>query len=424
MDESHVPTSPDEATSERKPWLSPGVLGVGGASMFSDAGHEMATSLLPAFVIGTLGGGPAALGAIAGVADAFIGLSKLAGGPLAADPRRRRWLASGGYLGTAVATAAIGLTTAVWQVGLLRGLAWVSRGVRSPARDMLLTDLTEPRTYGRAFGVERAGDNIGAVIGPLMAAALVGSLGVRSTILLAIVPGALAAVAIAVAAREAGRNLGRVEGQRTLSLNLAALRRAGIVRILAPVACFEFGNLAATLVILRATGVLAVDLAWSPTRAASVAMMLYAGHNAVAAGAALIGGALSDRRNPRFTFSLGVASYLCAYVAFAVGGSLLMLLVGFALAGAGIGLVETAESTVVATRLPGELRSNAFGLLGLTQSMGDIAATVVAGLLWSAFSAEVAFTYAAAWMVVSLVSSRILRPRLTAGLAGQDPTHE
>ena len=117
------PRADGRPARERVSWLSPGVLGVGGASLFSDAGHELVTSLLPSFVTGTLGGGPAALGAIDGVADALIGVSKLAGGPLAADPGRRRWIARGGYLGTAVATAAIGLTTAVWQGAALRALA-------------------------------------------------------------------------------------------------------------------------------------------------------------------------------------------------------------------------------------------------------------------------------------------------------------
>lgn len=392
-------------------WRSSGILSVGAASLFSDAGHEMVTSLLPTFVTGTLGGGPAALGAIDGIADAFIGLSKLAGGPLAADPKRRRWLAGGGYLGTAVATAAIGLATAVWQVGLLRGVAWISRGVRSPARDMLLTDLAKEEAYGRAFGIERAGDNIGAVIGPLMAAGLVGLLGIRSTILLAVVPGILAAVAIGFAAREAGRTISHPQGRKTLSLNLRALHGAGIARILGPVACFEFGNLAATLLILRASDVLSKDLGWEPTTAASVAVLMYASHNAVAAAASLAGGMLSDRRNPRLVFALGAAAYLLAYGAFAVAGSPAMLAAGFVLAGIGIGLAETAESTVVATRLPAELRSNAFGLLGLTQSLGDIAATVVAGLLWTAFSAQTAFLYAAVWMAASLILSRLLQPQ-------------
>lgn len=97
----------DEESSDGR-WLSPGVASVGVASLCSDAGHELTTSLLPTFLTSTLHAGPAALGTIEGVADALVGLSKLAGGPLSADPPRRARLASGGYLVTAVATAGRG----------------------------------------------------------------------------------------------------------------------------------------------------------------------------------------------------------------------------------------------------------------------------------------------------------------------------
>src|SRR4051812_35337202 len=172
-------------------WLTPGVAAVGTASFFSDAGHEITTSLLPTLVTSTLHAGPAALGAIEGVSDALIGISKLAGGPLSIDPQRRARLAAGGYVGTAVATAAIGLATAVWQVAALRALAWVSRGLRSPARDSLLVSITPRPAYGRAVGLERAGDNAGAVVGPLLASMLIGLVGIRPAMLLAIVPGLL-----------------------------------------------------------------------------------------------------------------------------------------------------------------------------------------------------------------------------------------
>jgi len=390
--------------------LSRGVFGVGAASFFSDAGHEMATSLLPGFVTGVLGGGASALAAIDGVADALTGLSKLAGGPLASDPRRRGALARGGYVGTAVATAAIGLTSAIWQVAILRALAWVSRGLRSPARDMVLTDLAAREKTGRAFGVERAGDNLGAIVGPLLASVLVGVLGVRWTILIAFVPGVLAAVAITVAVREARGHLRSAEAKARISLSLGRLRREGLARILAPVACFELGNLATTLLILRATDLLTAT-GWTAAAAASGAILMYAGHNAMAAGASLLAGHLSDRRSPRLTFALGSAFYVAAYTLFAIGTGLFGVVTGFLLAGIGIGLAETAESAVVALSIPRDIRSQAFGVLGLTQSVGDIGATVVAGVLWSLVSPTVAFGYAAVWMLLSLVVLRLARTR-------------
>jgi len=390
-------------------WLTPGVGGVGAASFFSDAGHEMATSMLPSFLTSSLHAGPAALGAIEGVSDALYGLSKLAGGPLSNDPARRARVASGGYLGTAIATAAIGLAAGVWQVAVLRALAWVSRGLRSPARDTLLVSLVPRSAYGRATGVERAGDNAGAIVGPLLAALLVGLIGVRHTILLAFIPGVLAAVAITIAAREARRVVAAAQGRRILSFNLRELWHAGLPRALTPAALFELGNVATTLLILRATDLLhAGDR--SLTAATSIAVLLYAASNAAATIASLAGGQLADRANPRVVFAAGAAVYVASYALFAWDQHhWQVLLIGFLLAGIGIGFAETAESTVVALMLPDRLRGNGFGVLGLVQSVGDLGATLVVGILWAAVSPTVAFGYAAVWMAASVLASGLIR---------------
>jgi len=398
-----------------RPWLTVGVGSVGAASFFSDAGHEMVTSILPTFVTSTLGAGPGALGTIEGVSDALTGIAKMAGGPLANDPARRGRLASGGYLGTAVATAAIGLTVAVWQAAILRALAWVSRGIRSPARDTLLVSLVPRSAYGRASGVERAGDNAGAIVGPLVASLLVGVLGIRHTILLAFIPGVLAAVAITIAAREARRSLATPAARRTLSFNLRELWHAGLPRAITPAALFEFGNLATTLLILRATELLHTG-GRGLTPATSLAILLYVGHNAAATVAALAGGQAADRVGPRAVFAVGAAFYVAGYGIFAVDQHAWPVLLGaFLLSGIGIGLGETAESTTVALLLPDRLRGNGFAVLGLVQAAGDLVATVVAGFLWVALSPAVAFAYAAAWMLASFIASWVVRrpPALT-----------
>jgi MFS family permease len=398
-------------TEPAQRWLTRGVLGVGGASLCSDAGHEMATSLLPTLLTTSLHAGPAALGTIDGISDALASIAKLAGGSLAADRARRSRIASGGYLGTAVATALIGAAVALWQVAVLRAFAWVSRGLRSPARDMILTDLADRGAYGRAFGVERAGDNAGAIAGPLLAAGLVGLLGVRHTIMLAIVPGALAAVSISVAAREVRRVTRSAHAKATLRLNLRALHRAGAGRLLAPVALFELGNVATTLLILRATDLLHTG-GRSISAATSLAVLLYACYNAVATLTSLAGGQLSDRSSPRVAFGLGGICFLAGYLIFAAGPHAWTgLLAAFALAGAGIGLGETAQSAVVAGALPDSLRSNGFGLLGLVQALGDVGSTLVAGVLWSQLSGRVAFYYLAAWMALSVLAGGLWRAR-------------
>jgi MFS family permease len=146
-------------------------------------------------VTSTFGAPAAALGLIEGISDGLAGAAKFAGGPLADDPHRRRSTAVGGYTATAVFTAAIGATTAVWQVAVLRAAGWAARGLRVPARNALLADVVPASAYGRAYGFERAMDNLGAIGGPMLAIALVALVGIRSAILLSVIPGLLAVTA-------------------------------------------------------------------------------------------------------------------------------------------------------------------------------------------------------------------------------------
>jgi hypothetical protein len=141
------PTAPEppEVT-----WFTPGVGGIGTASLLADVGHELPTSLLPSLLTSTLGAPASALGAIEGLSDALAGAARFAGGALADDPHRRRNVAVGGYATKAVLSAGIGAATAVWQVALLRAGAWTARGLRVPARNALLADVVPAAAYGRA----------------------------------------------------------------------------------------------------------------------------------------------------------------------------------------------------------------------------------------------------------------------------------
>jgi MFS family permease len=387
------------------------VASVGAASFFSDAGHEIATAVLPAFLTGVLGGSAATLGVIEGLSDALLGLAKLVSGPLANQPTRRVQLARGGYLLTAVFTAAIGLATTVWQAGMLRAAAWVARGARTPARDALLGGLAPPDAYGRAFGVERAGDNLGAVVGPLLASLLVAMVGLRGSFFFALIPGTLAAAAITVAAARARRMTTAIPVPERARLELRSLHRAGLLRPLLPVALFELGNMTTTLLILRTTQLLE-HAGRSPTAAASVAIVLYAGHNLTAAIVALVGGAWVDRRGPQLVFAAGAGAYALAYGDFALPIHHWPLLAGsFCLAGAGIGLAEPAESTLVAQLLPDRLRGSGFGLLGGLQSAGDFLSSAIVGLLYVAVAPAVGLAYAAAWMVLAVAATVWLHHR-------------
>jgi MFS family permease len=391
-------------------WLNRSVAGIGSASFLDDVGKEISTSLLPAFLTSTLGAPAAALGAIEGVADGLAGAAKLAGGALADDPARRRVTAMTGYSATSVLNALIGVAGAAWQVGILRSAAWFSRGLRTPSRSALLTDVVEPEFYGRAYGFERAMDNLGAIAGPLLAIGLVSLIGIRHTILFSFVPGFLAATAIFVAIKAAPRFAFQDHERPPLRIRLRPVLKGRLGRLLGAVTAFELGNAAATLLILRATELL------SPGRghdsAVKVALVLYALYNAAATAASIPAGHTTDRRGATSVLVAGVLVSLAAYAGFAFTGSTLVLLaVLFVLAGIAVGLVETAQSAAVARLAPPNLRGSAFGALASMQSFANLAASAIAGGLWTLVSARAAFLYLAAWMLVSLAALAATRAR-------------
>jgi MFS family permease len=391
-------TKPTTAAHQR--WLGPGVAGIGTASFLADVGHEIPTALLPNLLTATLGAPASALGLIEGIADGLAGTARLAGGALADDHRRRRALAVGGYTTTAVLSSLIGVATAVWQVGVLRAGAWAARGLRVPARNALLADIVPPTVYGRAYGFERAMDNLGAIAGPLLAMALVGLVGTRTAITLSIIPGLLAALAIVYAIRHAPRAEQRE--RQPLRLRVRPVLTGGLGRLLVGVSAFEFGNVAATLLILRASELLAPGR--SQDRATQLALGLYVAYNLAATLASVPAGRLGDRRGAVLVLVLGVGLFGLAYAGFAVGGtSVTTLAPWFVAAGVAIGCMETAEHAAVAALAPVELRGSAFGLLAAVQSFGNLAASAVAGLLWTLVSPRLAFAYLVAWMLLALI---------------------
>lgn len=370
------------------------------ASLLSDLGHEVPTSLLPRFVTSTLGGSPAALGVIEGVADGLAGFARLAGGALADDPARRRSTAVGGYASTAVLSGLIGTATAVWQVGVLRAGAWAARGLRVPSRNALLADAVPAEAYGRAYGFERMMDNLGAIGGPLLAIALVAAFSVRTAILLSTIPGLFAALAIIYAIRRLPRLTARSQGRPRLQVR--AVLQGRLRWLLAAAAGFELGNAAATLLILRVTTLLTPK--HGLTHATEIALLLYTAYNAAAAVSSLPAGHLNDRRGSALAWSFGAVAFLFAYVLLATGSAVIPILaLAFVLAGVGIGFAETAQSAAVAASATSEVRGSAFGLLAALQAFGNLAASVVAGLIWTLVSPGAAFIYLGAWMLLAVV---------------------
>ena len=138
--------------SGKRRWLNSTVVGIGLASLFSDWSHEIATTTMPAF-LAAMGAAAAWLGVIEGVSDGLSSFAKMASGFYTDRLQRRKGIAVGGYLVTAIATASFALATNAWHVLAARAIAWLGRGVRTPLRKALLAASVSPHAYGRAFGL-------------------------------------------------------------------------------------------------------------------------------------------------------------------------------------------------------------------------------------------------------------------------------
>jgi MFS family permease len=379
-----------ETTESQKQsaWLNRTVLGVGLTSLFSDWSHETATAVLPAF-LAALGAGPVWRGGIEGVADGLSSFAKLAAGHYTDRLKRRKPLAVFGYAFTAIATASFGIATHAFHVLLGRSAAWLGRGVRSPAKKALLAADVPAGAYGRAFGLERLMDTLGAILGPLTALWILQATGqsYRTVFLWTLLPGLIAVACFWLLVRE--RPVERKEPKSFL-LGLRALP-AEFRRFLLAVGIFGAGDFSHTLLILYATKMLAAE--YGMARAASMAVVLYTLHNVFYAGSAYVSGWLSDHvQNRRMVLSGGYGLAVVTALLLCTGTHSLWLLGGiFVLAGLYIGTEEALEDSVAAEMMAREQHGMAFGTMAAVNAVGDFLSSLLVGALWSAFGVGAAF---------------------------------
>jgi MFS family permease len=363
----------------RAKWLNSTVLGVGVASFFSDVGHEMATTAMPA-LLATLGVNSAVLGLIEGLADGLSSFAKLFSGLYSDKLEKRKPLAVVGYFVTASGMASFALATQWWHVLLGRVFGWVGRGARTPVRNVLLTEATTPQTYGRAFGLERAMDSAGAVVGPAMALvllALLGSAHFHWLFAFTLIPGILAALCIAFLVREKPHEpqhkAGIISGMKMLP--------SDFYRYLIGVGIAGIGDFSNTLLILWATQ------AWIPRfgshRAAGYAMAFYIGYNVIYTLSSYFSGGLADRFPKNRVLAIGYAFAVVPAIALMLPStSLLKFAIVFAFSGLYMGVWETLENSTAATVLPKAVRGIGFGVLATVQGFGDLVSSIVVGFLW------------------------------------------
>jgi MFS family permease len=400
------------------PWLNRTTLGVGLTSLFSDWSHEMATTILPAF-LAVLGAGPGWLGAIEGISDGLSSLTKLVAGHYTDRRPRRKPVVILGYLLTAAGIGALAMVTNAAQVLACRASAWLGRGMRTPGRKTLMAADVPQEAYGRAFGFERMMDTLGAIFGPLTALWILEHTqhDYRRVLLWTLVPGSLAVLSFWILVRE--RPIVRAL-RPSFWHGLRALPNP-FRKFLVAVGIFGMGDFSHTMLILFATQQLAPSIGM--TRAASLAIGFYTLHNFFYAGSAYVGGWLGDRarqRNSVLAAGYALAGATAILLCLSTGrlgaspSSLLaspltwMLALIFAMAGTFVGVVEALEDSLAAELVPAPQHGMAFGTLAAINAAGDLVSSLFVGFLWTNVSVLLAFAAAG----VLFVSGAFLVMRL------------
>jgi MFS family permease len=380
------------------------VLALGAVSLLTDLSSEMIYPLLPVFLAGVLGAGPAALGVIEGLAESTASLLKIASGYWTDRSGRRKPLVLFGYSVSGLCRPLIGLAPSwPWVLGLRFGDR-VGKGLRTSPRDALIADSVDPDERGAAFGFHRSMDHAGAVLGPLVAAGLLAlGLSLRQVFLLAAVPAAAVVVAIIAAvpdprplapAREPGR------GIQGTSLS------PGFKRLLAAVVLFTLGNSTDAFLLLR--------LAQAGLGASTVAL-LWSAHHVVKMAATYLGGRASDRLGRRLPLLAGWVYYAATYAGFAWAPTAGWTVALFLAYGVYYGLTEPVERAWAADLAPAGLRGRAYGLYHGAVGLAALPASLLFGFLWNAFGAPTAFLTGAG---LALAAALCLAAVPEAGRAG------
>jgi MFS family permease len=370
-------------------WLTRNVLMLGLVALFTDMATEMAMPLLPAFMAG-LGAGAMALGLVEGAADFTAAILKFYSGKLSdISGKRRPWVLAGYFL-SSVVRPFLGAVGAAWQVVAIRMADRTGKGLRTSARDAMLADSVDAKHHGAAFGFHQSLDHLGAVIGPLIAVALLlwAGLPLRTIFWLTAVPGVIAVSVIYFGVLE-------VAGKKGGAKKQPARPPKELLAFLVPVGLFSLGA-SSDLFLLKKAGTEGMPIWGMP--------LLWMALHLVKSSSSVLGGQLSDRIGPRKVITLGWLYYALIYALFAFASSPSQIIALFIAYGLYYGLTESPEKAMVAHLVGSKQRGSGFGWYHLTVGVLSLPASLLFGWLWDAYGAKTAFFSGAAFALLGLAA--------------------
>lgn len=373
-----------------------GVWMLGFVSLFMDISSELIHSLLPVFMVSSLGATMLVVGMVEGVAEATALIVKVFSGTLSDWLGRRKGLAVLGYGLGAVSKPLFALALSVHWVFAARFMDRIGKGIRGAPRDALVADLTAPEIRGAAYGLRQSLDTVGAFLGPLLAIGLMllwaGDF--RAVFWFAVIPAALAVLLLMFGVREPERGAGRRRPASPIRWQTLGEMGRAYWWVVAVGGVFTLARFSEAFLILRAQQLGLAD-AYAP--------LVLVVMNVVFAASAYPLGRLADRMNHRTLLALGLAVLVAADLILARATSLAAVALGVALWGLHMGMTQGLLATMVADTAPPHLRGTAFGFFNLAGGIAMLIASVLAGLLWDRFGAAVTFYGGATFCVVAMV---------------------
>jgi MFS family permease len=378
-----------------RPAIPRGIWVLGFVSMLMDISSEMVHSLLPMFLVGSLGVSVLVVGLIEGLAEATALIVKVFSGTLSDYLGRRKGLAVLGYALGALSKPLFALSSGAGLVITARLLDRVGKGIRGAPRDALVADIAPPEVRGAAFGLRQSLDTVGAFTGPLLAVGLMllWANDFRAVFWVAVIPGVLSVLLLMVGVREPER---QADAPRSNPINRANMRRlsAAYWWVVGIGAVFTLARFSEAFLVLRALQ-LGVAMAWVPL--VMVAM------NVVYAASAYPFGWLSDRISHTRLLVAGLLVLVLADAVLATSTDWVSLLLGVALWGVHMGMTQGLLATMVADTAPADLRGTAFGLFNLVSGVAMLIASVLAGWLWDTHGAASTFVAGAVFALSALL---------------------
>jgi MFS family permease len=377
---------------------------LGFVSLFMDLSSELVHSLLPVFLVSTLGASAMTVGLIEGASEAATLIIKVFSGALSDFFRRRKGLILLGY-GMAVLTKPLfPLAMSAETVFAARFLDRIGKGIRGAPRDALVADVAPPAIRGACFGLRQSMDTVGAFLGPLLAILMMFLLAndIRQVLWFAVLP-AFVTVLLIVFGIEDPKN------ESSRNRFHSPIRRDALRRfsgeywwIVAIGAIFALARFSEAFLILRAQQV-GFSVAWVPL--VMVVMSMIYSLSAYPAGI------LSDRMNRRSVLATGLLLLMLADLLLAWANSPVIVLLGVALWGLHMGLTQGIFAAMIADVTPPELKGTAFGLFNLASGLFMLLASAIAGGVWDRHGAAMTFYAGAAFSVAAFVMLISLRSR-------------